>query len=70
MRTDIAKTAGEFFELFVANVSKNIFKYGKRLFCDIILGSSLLIIIRMIKSKRIRWAGHVAHMGNIRNENK
>jgi hypothetical protein len=24
-------------------------------------------IVRMIKSRRMRWAGHVAHMGEIRN---
>jgi hypothetical protein len=24
-------------------------------------------IIRLIKSRRIRWAGHVAHMGEMRN---
>jgi hypothetical protein len=27
----------------------------------------LPIIIRIIKSRRMRWAGHVAHMGEIRN---
>jgi hypothetical protein len=25
-------------------------------------------IIRMIKSRRMRWAGHVAHMGDKKNE--
>jgi hypothetical protein len=27
-------------------------------------------IIRIIKSRRIRWAGHIAHMGEIRNAYK
>jgi hypothetical protein len=26
--------------------------------------------IRAIKSRKMRWAGHVAHMGKLRNENK
>jgi hypothetical protein len=26
--------------------------------------------IRVMKLRRMRWAGHVAHMGNMRNENK
>jgi hypothetical protein len=27
-------------------------------------------IIRMIKTRMMRWAGHVRHMGNMRNANK
>jgi hypothetical protein len=26
--------------------------------------------LRIIKSKRMRWVGHVTHMGNMRNEYK
>jgi hypothetical protein len=31
---------------------------------------SLPIIIRIIKSRRMRWVGHVAHMGEMRNTYK
>jgi hypothetical protein len=34
------------------------------------LGSSSLSIIRMIKSRRMKWAGHVARMGAKRTENR
>jgi hypothetical protein len=38
-------------------------KYIMRSFYDLYCSSN---IIRVIKSRRVRWAGHVAHMGHKR----
>ena len=33
---------------------------------DYIMGSYMIFIMRIVKSRRLRWAGHVARMGNER----
>jgi hypothetical protein len=34
---------------------------------DCIMRSSISNVVRVIKSRRMRWSGHVAHMGEKRN---
>jgi hypothetical protein len=33
-----------------------------------IIRSPIIYVIRKIKSRRMRWVGHVAHMGEMKNE--
>jgi hypothetical protein len=49
---------------------KNIWTKGRRITEDWRKSRNYIICtIKVIRYRRMRWAGYVAHMGNIRNEN-